>query len=190
MSATHLEPAQSLASQLLHEQVFAIYRRWGYLQAKLDPLGQYLEEQLLPEDLPDLPGTEDQVKLEVEAARRVYSGTVGAEFMHIPDRRRRQWIADRMESEHVALSRADQRRVLDLLVRADLFEQVVQARYLGTKRFSLEGVTALIPFLDEVLNRAGELGATKAVMGHEPSRPLERDGEYLRQAARSYLLEV
>ena len=165
MSATHLEPAQSLASQLLHEQVFAIYRRWGYLQAKLDPLGQYLEEQLLPEDLPDLPGTEDQVKLEVEAARRVYSGTVGAEFMHIPDRRRRQWIADRMESEHVALSRADQRRVLDLLVRADLFEQVVQARYLGTKRFSLEGVTALIPFLDEVLNRAGELGATKAVMG-------------------------
>ncbi len=166
MSATHLEPAApSLASQLLHEQVFAIYRRWGYLQAKLDPLGQYLAEAPLPEDLPDLPGAEDQVKLEVEAARQVYSGAVGAEFMHIPDRRRREWIAARLESERPAAEKSVQRRVLNQLIRADLFEQVIQSRYLGTKRFSLEGVTALIPFLDEVLNQASTLGATKAVMG-------------------------
>ncbi len=166
MSATHLEPAaQSFASQLLHEQVFALYRRWGYLQAKLDPLGQYLSEAPLPEGLPELAGIEDQVKLEVEAARRVYCGTVGSEFMHIPDRRRREWIAARLEADPVAIEKSGQRRVLNQLVRADLFEQVIQSRYLGTKRFSLEGVTALIPFLDELLNQASTLGATKAMMG-------------------------
>ncbi len=166
MSATHLEPAaQSLASPLLHEQVFAIYRRWGYLQAKLDPLGQYLAEAPLPEDLPELAGAEAQVRLEVESARAVYCGTVGVEFMHIPDRRRRQWLVDRLEAQPVPVSKSGQRRVLDLLVRADLFEQVIQSRYLGTKRFSLEGVTALIPFLDELLTQAGVLGATKAMMG-------------------------
>ena len=166
MSITHLEPAAlSPASQLLHEQVFAIYRRWGYLQAKLDPLGQYLSEEPLPEDLPDLPEAEAQLKLEVEAARRVYTGTIGAEFMHIPDRRRREWIARRLEAEQPAPAKNVQRRVLNQLIRADLFEQVIQSRYLGTKRFSLEGVTALIPFLDELLNQASTLGATKAMMG-------------------------
>jgi 2-oxoglutarate dehydrogenase E1 component len=58
----------------------------------------------------------------------------------------------------------DAERSLDLLIEADIFEQVIQKRYLGTKRFSLEGVTALIPFLDVALNRAGELGAEKVVM--------------------------
>jgi 2-oxoglutarate dehydrogenase E1 component len=57
------------------------------------------------------------------------------------------------------------RRILEDLTRADIFEQVIQSRYLGTKRFSLEGVTALIPFLDELLDRAAELGATKCLMG-------------------------
>ena len=52
----------------------------------------------------------------------------------------------------------------DLLTRADVFEQVIQSRYLGTKRFSLEGVTALIPFLDELLNRSAELGVQTAVI--------------------------
>ena len=52
-----------------------------------------------------------------------------------------------------------QRGQLERLVRADLFEQVLQARYLGTKRFSLEGVTSLIPLLDSILEIAGESGA-------------------------------
>ena len=51
------------------------------------------------------------------------------------------------------------------MTQADLFEQVIQSRYLGTKRFSLEGVTVLIPFLDEILNHAADLGAVKSVIG-------------------------
>ncbi|HEY0785873.1 MAG TPA: 2-oxoglutarate dehydrogenase E1 component, partial [Acidobacteriaceae bacterium] len=165
MSVTHLEPAQSTSSKLLHDQVFTLYRRWGYLQARLDPLGQYLAEQPLPEDLPEVPGLEPQLQAEMDAARRVYTGTVGAEFMHIPDRRRREWIADRLEAQPPAWSDIDRRRVLNQLIRADLFEQVIQSRYLGTKRFSLEGVTALIPLLDELLNHASTLGAAKVILG-------------------------
>ena len=55
--------------------------------------------------------------------------------------------------------------MLDQLIRADLFEQVLQQRYLGSKRFSLEGVTALIPLVDEILEGAGERGAVQLVMG-------------------------
>ena len=165
MSATKLEPTHSelqeaaqdqkrSARKQSREQVFDAFRRWGYLQAQLDPLGQYL----LAEPIPDLDFDGD----DAEEARSYYCGTIAAEFMHIPDRERREWIAERLEGPAPA---TDQKRILDLLIKADVFEQVIQSRYLGTKRFSLEGVTALIPFLDETLNRASELGATKAVIG-------------------------
>jgi hypothetical protein len=82
--------------------------------------------------------------------------------MYIPRRDRREWLAQRLESTPPAV---DQNHILNLLARADIFEQVIQSRYLGTKRFSLEGVTALIPFLDELLNRSAELGAQRSIMG-------------------------
>jgi 2-oxoglutarate dehydrogenase E1 component len=165
MSATKLEPThselqlaeqnhkQSAAAQS-REQVFDAFRRWGYLQAQLDPLGQYLSAEPVS-DL-DFDGED------ADEARGYYCGTIAAEFMHIPSRERREWIAARLESE---APRTDQKRILDLLIKADIFEQVIQSRYLGTKRFSLEGVTALIPFLDELFSRSSELGAEKVVMG-------------------------
>jgi len=135
------------------ERVFDLFRRWGYLEADLDPLGFFR-----PERPPDL-----QIEGEfANEARRLYSGTVGAEFMHIPDPERRRWIQERMEGPPTAV---DQDAALDQLIRAKLFEQVLQQRYLGTKRFSLEGVTALIPLVDEVLEAAAEQGAIELVMG-------------------------
>jgi 2-oxoglutarate dehydrogenase E1 component len=156
MSATRLEPTHSELQQQAknREQIFDAFRRWGYLQANLDPLGQYLPAESLPEL--DLDGED------ADEARSYYCGTIAAEFMHIPSRERRSWIAAKLETEAPVV---DEKRILDLLIKADTFEQVIQSRYLGTKRFSLEGVTALIPFLDEMLNRASELGATKAVIG-------------------------
>src|SRR3989449_2401842 len=136
------------------ERVFDAFRRWGYLEADLDPLGF----------LPPVSHPELRVEGEfVREARGVYCGTVGAEFMHISDPERRRWIQERME-EGVPTA-VDQEHVLDQLIRADLFEQVLQQRYLGTKRFSLEGVTALIPLVDEILQAAGEHGAVELVMG-------------------------
>ncbi len=135
------------------ERIFESFRRWGYLQAKLDPLG--LLKPLPCPDLDDLTGSA------ADEAREIYCSTIGAEFMHLPEAERRQWIAERLEAD---ASEIDRHKILERLVRADLFEQVLQARYLGTKRFSLEGVTSLIPLLDSILNTAGENGAVDSVM--------------------------
>src|ERR1700743_2117523 len=81
--------------------------------------------------------------------------------MHLMELDRRQWIIHRMEN---IPTEVDQNKILERLVRADLFEQVLQARYLGTKRFSLEGVTALIPLLDSILEIAGQSGALDSVI--------------------------
>jgi 2-oxoglutarate dehydrogenase E1 component len=135
------------------ERVFDAYRRWGYLEADLDPLGF-----IRPVPHSDLP-TEGEFAQE---ARRVYCGTVGAEFMHITDPARRRWIQERLEGPQPVV---DQQNALDLLIRAEVFEQVLQQRYLGNKRFSLEGVTALIPLVDEIIESAAQQGAVELVMG-------------------------
>ncbi len=157
MSATKLapQPTESTASQS-RDQIFDTFRRWGYLQAQLDPLQQYLQ----PVDLPEL----DLTGPDAEQARRYYCSTIGAEFMHIQHADRRRWIAERLETDTPVIDKEAQQRILELLTRADIFEQVIQSRYLGTKRFSLEGGTSLIPFLDEVLHRGSELGVHTAVM--------------------------
>ncbi|MBI4467377.1 MAG: 2-oxoglutarate dehydrogenase E1 component [Acidobacteria bacterium] len=132
--------------------IFDAFRRWGYLEAELDPLGYFL------------PQPQAELKLTGQAAaeaRRIYCGTIGAEFMHIPEAERRGWLQERLESEPAAV---DPPRILDRLLRAEVFEQVIQSRYVGTKRFSLEGNAALIPLLDEILNGAGERGAEQAVV--------------------------
>src|SRR6476660_10158883 len=135
------------------ERVFDAFRLWGYLEADLDPLGF----------LPKSPHPELQLAGELaREARGLYCGTVGVEFMHIAEPERRKWIQERMEGPQPAV---DQDRILDQLIRADLFEQVLQQRYLGTKRFSLEGVTALLPLVDEILDAAGQRGAVELVMG-------------------------
>ncbi len=147
----------SSASNPSRNQIFDAFRRWGYLQAQLDPLGQHLPPVSVPELEVDGPDADE--------ARAVYCGTLAAEFMHIPDGTRRAWIQDRLEGRVEIGPGPDPHRTLELLLRADLFEQVIQSRYLGTKRFSLEGVTALVPFIDELLNHAAEHGAVSGVIG-------------------------
>jgi 2-oxoglutarate dehydrogenase E1 component len=158
--APPLSSLQTSNNSLSRVQVLDAFRRWGYLQAQLDPLGQYLAPKGVPEL--DLDGPD------AEEARSYYCGTIATEFMHIPDGARREWIQTRLESRknfEGNLNVQDQQRTLELLLRADLFEQVIQSRYLGTKRFSLEGVTVLVPFLDELLNHAANHGAVSAVIG-------------------------
>ena len=134
------------------DTTFDVFRRWGYLQASLDPLGQFLP----PEPFPT-PYTEGP---DAEAARRIYSSSIGAEFMHIPSPEKRAWIQQRLEAPATA---PDTARILTNLIRADLFEQVIQQRYLGTKRFSLEGLTVLIPFLDQLFTTAAEHGVNRSI---------------------------
>jgi 2-oxoglutarate dehydrogenase E1 component len=139
------------------ERVFGLFRQFGYLEAELNPLGL-----LPPQPHPDLQ-IDNQWARE---ARRIYCGSVGVEFMHIADPERRRWIQQRIEiAAEPAAAVIDQDRALDLLLRADLFEQTLQQRYLGNKRFSLEGNTSLLPAMDEILDVAGERGAVELVMG-------------------------
>src|SRR3977135_2399033 len=132
-------PEATVQKSADHDLVYESYRRWGYLAADLDPLG-FLAPVEHPELIRDGPAA--------AAARKFYCGTIGAEFVHIDDPERRRWIADRMESDPPQPDRA---YILERLIRADLFEQALQARYLGSKRFSLEGGTAPLPPLHAVL---------------------------------------
>ena len=136
------------------EQIFDIFRRWGYLQASLDPLGQYLP----PEPFPINSVPEGEYAAE---ARKFYCGNFAVEFMHIPSLEQRQWLQEQIEQP---TTKPDQHHVLTELIRADLFEQVIQQRYLGTKRFSLEGLTVLIPFLDQVFATASAAGVTRSLI--------------------------
>jgi 2-oxoglutarate dehydrogenase E1 component len=136
------------------EQIFDIFRRWGYLQATLDPLGQYLP----PEPFPIATTPEGDIAAE---ARAYYCGNFAVEFMHIPNLEQRQWLQEQVECP---APKPDQGHILTQLIRADLFEQVIQQRYLGTKRFSLEGLTVLIPFLDQVFATASPVGVTRCII--------------------------
>ncbi len=136
------------------DEVFDIFRRWGYLQATLDPLGQYLPPEPFPVPVP-----EGEFARE---ARGYYCGSIAAEFMHIPSPEQRRWIEERMERP---VPQPDRVRVLEQLIRAEIFEQVIQSRYLGTKRFSLEGLTVLIPCLDRLFARASDAGVCRAMIG-------------------------
>jgi 2-oxoglutarate dehydrogenase E1 component len=140
------------------EHVFNAFRQWGYLEGDLDPLGF-----LRPRPTPEL-----QIEGEyAREARAIYSSTIGVEINHIYAPERRRWIYEQMESPapESEVTEKAQQRILDLLIRADVFEQVMQQRYLGSKRFSLEGVTALIPLVDELLETGSRLGAIELVMG-------------------------
>ncbi|HKW35586.1 MAG TPA: 2-oxoglutarate dehydrogenase E1 component [Candidatus Acidoferrum sp.] len=147
------DAAPNAADTREREHIFDAFRRWGYFEANLDPLGVFQ-----PLKHPDLQGLTGEA---AEEARRFYCGAVGADFMHLPEPERRRWIIERLEAPG---EEVDQHRILERLIRADLFEQVLQARYLGSKRFSLEGVTALIPLLDSILDAAGEHGAESSIM--------------------------
>src|ERR1700692_1852551 len=140
-------------ANLERERVFNAYRQWGYLEGDLDPLGF-----LRPRAIPELAREGEYTR----EARAIYSSTIGVEINHIYRPERRRWIFERIEAEP---PQEDQERILDLLIRAALFEQVMQQRYIGSKRFSLEGVTALIPLVDELLDAGSRLGATELVMG-------------------------
>ena len=102
--------ASAPPSASLREQTFDAFRRWGYLQAQLDPLGQYLAPLAIPEL--------DLDNEFVAAARHAYCGTIGAEFMHITSRERRAWLAQRLEADPPAV---DQQHILRQLARADIF---------------------------------------------------------------------
>src|SRR5262249_5195031 len=101
------------------------------------------------------------------ALRETYCRTVGVEYMHIQDTGIRRWLSERMEPRRNQpnFSRRQKLAVLMNLHFAELFEKFLHARYMGQKRFSLEGAETLIPILDAIVEKAPELGVREIVLG-------------------------
>ena len=136
------------------DRVRDAFRRWGFLMADIDPF-----HRLEPLVHPDLEASDGE---DASRWRRIYCGPIGAEFMHMIHADRSRWVAEAMEGGPPDPDRAF---ILRRLAEAELLERFLHKRYVGTKRYSLEGSAALVPTLDAVLESAGDHGAEVALMG-------------------------
>jgi 2-oxoglutarate dehydrogenase E1 component len=97
--------------------------------------------------------------------RDSYCRTVGVEYMHIQDPKQRKWIQDRVERPHAKMERDEQLRILRRLNAAEAFETFLQTKYVGQRRFSLEGGESVIPLLDAIIDSAAESRLDEVVIG-------------------------
>jgi 2-oxoglutarate dehydrogenase E1 component len=156
------------------------YRELGHLVADLDPLGQSprshpllaAHEQALPLDeiadwAPFRGGERGPLRDLLAALRETYAGTLAVEYLGVTDEARRAWLEERMESarNRPRLSGAQRGEILERLIAAETFEHVLQARFAGQKRFSLEGGESLITVLDALIDEGAALDTAEIVMG-------------------------
>ena len=182
LSAGDDEHARKQAGVL---RLLTAYRSRGHLAAELDPLG--LTEKMPAPDLglafhglddADLDtefdtgnyaGNGQRLKLRelMTRLKKTYASTIGAEFMYISNHEQRNWIYSRLEQNagKCGLDKAGKQRVLDGLNGAEGLERYLHTKYVGQKRFSLEGGDSLIPMLDDVVRAAGDNGIKELVIG-------------------------
>ncbi|MCW3847222.1 2-oxoglutarate dehydrogenase E1 component [Sphingomonas sp. LB-2] len=160
------------------------YRVRGHLAANLDPLG--LSKQELPEDLrTEYHGFADSeidrpiylggvlgfqtatIREIVDILRRNYCGNVGLEYMHIADVEERRFLQERMEGKDKAIqfSENGKKAILSKVIEAEQWEKFLGRKYVGTKRFGLDGGEAMIPALEAVIKYGGQLGVREIVYG-------------------------
>ncbi|MGA9342061.1 MAG: 2-oxoglutarate dehydrogenase E1 component [Rhodanobacteraceae bacterium] len=103
----------------------------------------------------------------VSLLRKTYAGSIGVEFMHISDAEQRRWVHEQMERAggQFRLDIDDKKRILEKLTQADGLERYLHTKYVGQKRFSLEGGDSLIPLVDELIRRGGVDGLNDMVIG-------------------------
>jgi 2-oxoglutarate dehydrogenase E1 component len=136
----------------------------------LDPLFHHLTEQDMDTEFNtgSLVAPERMTLREIfDFCIQVYGGTIGAEYMHITRTPEKRWIQARLEGSRAKLELSDERRValLERTTAAEGLERYLHSKYVGQKRFSLEGGESLIPMLDEMLQRAGSHGIKETAIG-------------------------
>jgi 2-oxoglutarate dehydrogenase E1 component len=164
-------------------RVLAAYRARGHRYARLDPLGLTIATErgpslgdlgLSPSDLDmvvstePLPGTHQMTLRQLmEALQETYCRSIGVEYTHVEDGAQRHWLRDRMEPtrNRLALSREDQLHILNRLTDGEVLEQFLHTKFVGAKRFSLEGAETLIPMMDLLLENAAGHGVREVVIG-------------------------
>ena len=160
------------------------YRIRGHLIANLDPLGmmkrEYLHE-LHPSDhgfkkedyerkiylSSYLDTSYSTIKDIMFKLRRVYCATIGAEYMHISDPVEKIWFRERMEKNEnqIHFTNKGKKAILKTIIKAEGFEKYLAKKFIGTKRFGLDGGEALIPALEQIIKRGGQLGAKEIKIG-------------------------
>ena len=179
------------------------YRVRGHLAANLDPLG--LTQRELPADLTPayhgfsgadldrkiyLGGTlgfeQASIREILPVLQANYCGTVGLEYMHINDLEERRFLQDRMEGKDAAIqlhARRASSSILDKVIHGEQWEKFLAKKYVGTKRFGLDGGESAIPALEAVIKYGGQYGRRGDRHRHGPprpaERPLQRDGQAL-----------
>ena len=160
------------------------YRMRGHFHAKLDPLGieaQRDREELDPRTygfteadfdrkifLDHVLGLEYGTLREIVAiCERTYCQTLGVEFMHISNAAQKAWIQERIEGpdKEISFTREGRRAILNKLIEAEGFEKFCDLKFTGTKRFGLDGAESLIPALEQIIKRGGNLGVKEIVLG-------------------------
>jgi len=160
------------------------YRVRGHMAAQLDPLG--LHKRDLPADLtPEYHGFRESdldrkvflggylgmqwstVREIVSVLQQNYCGKVGLEYMHIADVEERRFLQDRMEGadKHIDFSPEGKKAILSAVVRGEQYEKFLGRKYVGTKRFGLDGGESMIPALEAVIKYGGQLGVKEIVYG-------------------------
>lgn len=168
------------------QELIAAYRRLGHLQANIDPLqlSKALESPTLQlnfygfveQDMQKtfntgsfsaLGKTTATLAEIYEGLRRVYCQTIGFEYMHINRTQEVEWIRERIENgwAHYKPSKEEKQRILERLVVADGLEKYLGFKYVGQKRFSLEGGDSLIPVMDAIVNRSAQQGVKEIAIG-------------------------
>ena len=97
--------------------------------------------------------------------RDAYCRTIGVEYMHIQNTEEQRWIQSKLEGSTAEFTKDEKRRILERLNSAEAFEKFLATKYVGTKRFGLEGAESAIPILDEVLSQSADAGLDGAVLG-------------------------
>ena len=176
-------PATNSLSQRRVDDLIHRYRAYGHLASQLDPLGT---TRPFPEDLTlEAVGLDDEALGQsfdpgtlpldnpsplsdiIACLEETYCGTMGVEYMHIQSAERRAWIAKRIEGtrNRPQFGADTKKRILSKLLEADSFENFLANRYVGKKRFGLEGGESLIPLLDSVLESGPALGVREFTLG-------------------------
>ena len=168
--------------QVQVDNLIHLYRVRGHLIAHLDPL-DWKDPQMHPELDPATHGLslwdlerefftnglagKDKMRLGdiLGVLRDAYCRTVGVEYMHIQDPEQKRWIQERFEGVPTSLDIDEQRWILDRLNAAEALEQFLNTKYIGQKRFGLEGGEAAIPLVDAVIDEAAQDGVSQVVLG-------------------------
>lgn len=160
------------------------YRIRGHLIADVDPL-QMRDQTVHPELDPrsygfseadmDRPIFLDKVlglemasmRQIMEIVKRTYCGTFALQYMHISDPEQAGWLKERIEGygKEIAFTREGRKAILNKLVEAEGYEKFLHVKYMGTKRFGLDGGEALIPAMEQIIKRGGALGVKEIVIG-------------------------